>query len=149
MLSFKKALFNSPACSSLFCSCVFENHLSFGLFYQHRFNLFFFSFSLFAWGQKVNGGFYQTKPKAAKKAFNSTNWTHTQRSCQTKLLSHVKDQSGGRKMQTPLLSVYANRRGKEGRKQGHWAAQREEIVLWCKQRKPKLRGLLSQPNQVQ
>lgn len=51
-----------------------------------------------------------------QKAFNSTNWTHTQRSCQAKLLSHVKDQWGGRKTPAPLLSVYANRRGKRGGK---------------------------------
>lgn len=50
-----------------------------------------------------------------QKAFNSTNWTHTQQSCQAKLLSHVKDQWGGRKTQTPLLSVYANRRVKRGK----------------------------------
>lgn len=48
------------------------------------------------------------------KAFNSTNWTHMQWSCQAKLLSHVKDQWGGRKTQTPLLSVYANRKEKRG-----------------------------------
>lgn len=82
-----------------------------------------------------------------QKAFNSTNWTHTQQSCQAKLLSHVKDQWGGRKMQTPLLSVYANRRGKRGEKNRVIEQNREEIVLWCKQRKPKLWGLSSKPNQ--
>lgn len=70
-----------------------------------------------------------------QKAFNSTNWTHTQQSCQAKLLSHVKDQWGGRKAQTPLLSVYANRRGKRAKKQGHWA----ELKLCCDANKGRLR----------
>lgn len=83
-----------------------------------------------------------------QKAFNSTNWTHTQQSCQAKLLSHVKDQWGGRKTQTPLLSVYANRRGKRG-KNRVIEQNRKEIVLWCKQRKTKLGGISSKPNQVQ
>lgn len=69
-----------------------------------------------------------------QKAFNSTNWTHTQQSCQAKLLSHVKDQWGGRKMQTPLLSVYANRRVRRGKKQGHWA----EMKLRCDANKESL-----------
>lgn len=64
-----------------------------------------------------------------QKAFNSTNWTDTQRSCQAKLLSHVKDQWGGRKMQTPLLSVYAERRGEKGKKTG--SLSRTERKLRC------------------
>lgn len=56
-----------------------------------------------------------------QKAFSPTNWTHMQQSCQAKLLSHVKDQWGGRKAQTPLLSVYANSGAKWREKQGHWA----------------------------
>lgn len=77
-----------------------------------------------------------------QKAFNSTNWTHMQWSCQAKLLSHVKDRWGGRKTQTPLLSVYANRRGRRG-KNRVIEQNRKEIVLWCKQRNPKEEGLSS------
>lgn len=52
-------------------------------------------------------------------AFSYTNWTHMQQSCQAKLLSLVKDQWGGRKRQTALLSVYANRKEERVNKQGH------------------------------
>lgn len=64
-----------------------------------------------------------------QKAFSSTNWTHMQQSCQAKLLSHVKDQWGGRKTQTPLLSVYANRGAKKGGKRGQWAVQIENCAV--------------------
>lgn len=75
--------------------------------------IFLFSYCL---GAKGKWRILSGQTQMLQKAFNSTNWTHTQRSCQAKLLSHVKDQWGGRKMQTPLLSVYAKRRGERGKK---------------------------------
>lgn len=88
--------------------------------------IFLFSYCL---GAKGKWRILSGQTQMLQKAFNSTNWTHTQRSCQAKLLSHVKDQWGGRKMQTPLLSVYAKRRGERGKKIG--SLSRAERKLCC------------------
>lgn len=108
--------------------------------------LFFFSHRLRA---KSKWRILSVQTSTLQKAFNSTNWTPRQRSYQAKLLSHVKDQWGGRKMQTPLRSVYANRREKRVERNRVMEQNREEIVLWCKQRKPKLWRLSFKPDQVQ